>query len=376
MIEIDIKSDIANKDESIFMEWLGLSEAFSLDLVKRIFEENRAEKDFKFNIHCRGGSVSEGLAIYDYLRTSGKTLYTNIEGSCHSMAIIMLLAAPKENRTANPNSRSIIHQVRVGLCDYATADDLRAIADDVEKDQKAILDIYADRTGYDRAKLEAIMKEEKERTTAELLEWGFIGKINSYNTNIVITKTKTNQNMGNLKKELKEKINSFLGGVEKILNAVKVNFDFKGEGDTILFSTEKEDDTLAVGDNASPDGTFTLTEATSEYPADTVVVVKEGKIESITEPEGAENNAELEAENTDLRAENAELRENLTESVNLINELKSQIESSYVPKNRSNRVVVPSKKNNSNNPTAEDLKDEIRQRREAFTNKGVIRKES
>ena len=183
--------------------------------------------------------------------------------------------------------------------------------------------------------------------------------------------------MGNLKKELKDKINSFLGGVDKILNSVKVNFDFKGEGDTVLFSTEKEDDTLAVGDTASPDGTFTLTEATSEYPADTVVVVKDGKIESITEPESSENSAELEAENADLRAENAELRENLTQSVNLITELKSQIESSYVPKNRSNRAVVPSKKNNSNNQTAEELKDEIRQRREAFTNKGVIaRKEN
>jgi len=256
------------------------------------------------------------------------------------------------------------------VCDWATADDLRAIADDVEKDQKAILDIYADRTGYDRAKLETIMKEEKERTTSELLEWGFIDKINSYNTNKVITKT--NQNMGNLKKELKDKINSFLGGVDKILNAVKVNFDFKGEGDTILFSTEKEDDTLAVGDNASPDGTFILTEATSEYPADTVVVVKDGQIESITEPEGAENNAELEARNAELEAENAELRENLTQSVNLITELKSQIESSYTPKNRSNRVVVPSKKSNSNNQTSEEMKDEVRQRREAFRNKGVL----
>ena len=374
MIEIDIKSDIANKDESIWMEWLGLSEAFSLDLVKRIFEENKDEKDFKFNIHCRGGSVSEGLAIYDYLRTSGKNLYTNIEGSCHSMAIIMLLAAPKENRTANPNSRSIIHQVRAGVCDWATADDLRAIADDVEKDQKAILDIYADRTGYDWAKLEAIMKEEKERTASELLEWGFINKINSYNTNKL--QTKTNLDMGKLKTELKNKVDAFLSGVNKLL-VDKMNFDFKGEGDAVLFSTEKEDDTLAVGDTASPDGTFTLTEATSEYPADTVVVVKDGKIESITEPEGSENNAELEAENSELRAENAELRENLTESVNLINELKSQIESSYVPKNRSNRAVVPNKKNNSNNQTAEELKDEIRQRREAFTNKGVIaRKEN
>lgn len=375
MIEIDIKSEIANKEDSIWMEWWGYSEAFSLDLVKRVFEENKEEKDFKFNIHCRGGSVSEGLAIYDYLRTSGKTLYTNIEGSCHSMAIIMLLAAPKENRTANPNSRSIIHQVRAGVCDWATADDLRAIADDVEKDQKAILDIYADRTGYDREKLETIMKEEKERTTSELLEWGFIDKINSYNTNKVITKT--NSNMGKLKAELRNKVDSFLNGIEKVLNGVKVNFDFKGENDIILFSTEKEDDTLAVGDNASPDGTFTLTEATSEYPVDTVVVVKDGKIESITEPEGAENNAELEARNAELEAENAELRENLTQSVNLITELKSQIESSYVPKNRSNRVVVPSKKSNSNNPTSEELKDEIRQRREAFTNKGVIaRKEN
>ena len=137
---------------------------FSADAIHKVFDENPEETEFKFHINCDGGVVSEGLRIYDVFALRAKTLHCNIEGGCHSMAIILLLAAPKENRTANPNSRALIHEVRGGSWDFLKADELRTVADEIEREQNAILDIYADRTGYDRAELEILMKEEKMRT--------------------------------------------------------------------------------------------------------------------------------------------------------------------------------------------------------------------
>ena len=183
MVEIKVYKPIDKED--IFWCWMFDEEefTFSADTIHRIFEEYPDENEFKFNIDCDGGTVSEGLRIYDVLRTSGKTLFCNIEGGCHSMAIVLLLAAPAENRTANPNSRALIHEVRGGSWDALKADELRTLAEEIDREQNAILDIYADRTGHDRTELETLMKEEKQRTAQELLQYGFISKINTYSTN-------------------------------------------------------------------------------------------------------------------------------------------------------------------------------------------------
>ena len=190
MVEVNVYKVIDSED--VFFNWMfGEDISFSADTVHRVFDENPDEKEFRFNINCDGGSVSEGLRIYDVLRTSGKTLYCNIEGGCHSMAVVLLLAAPAENRTANPNARALVHEVRAFTFDDMTADQLRSLADEIDTEQNAILDIYAERTGYDRAQLEILMKEEKQRTAQELLNYGFISKINAYTTNQNIKLLKT-----------------------------------------------------------------------------------------------------------------------------------------------------------------------------------------
>ena len=120
MIKLEVNNDIANKNDDFMLFFEGESSVFSLDNVKKAIEDNPEEKDIKLNIPLQGvGKVSEGLAIYDYLRNSGLNIFCNIEGECHSMATILLLSAPKENRTANKNCSSLIHLVKRSLwiCD-------------------------------------------------------------------------------------------------------------------------------------------------------------------------------------------------------------------------------------------------------------------
>ena len=161
MVEINVYKPIDRDDP--FMSWWGFEdEVFSGDTIHKIFDANPNETEFKFNINCDGGSVHEGLRIYDILRTSeGKTYFTNIEGGCHSMAVCVLLAAPFENRTANPNARSLIHEVRTYLWDGLTADEAKVLGDQLAMEQDSILNIYAERTGKPKEELEVLMKEEK-----------------------------------------------------------------------------------------------------------------------------------------------------------------------------------------------------------------------
>lgn len=343
MVEIKVYSSIVDQRESVWMSMFGMDDmAFTAEKVKDIFSENENEKDFKFSIHCDGGSVAEGLAIYDIIRTSGKNIYTNIEGACHSMAIILLLSAPFENRTANPNCKALIHQVRAASYEYLTADEFRDFADYMDKEQDTILDIYEDRTGYERDALEELMKEEKERSSKDLLNYGFISKINTYSTN----KKTNNMSKKTMKPDsLQNRASKWL---KKTANKLAVkNYVFTDAEGNELFTTESEDDTLEEGMAASPDGTF-------ELPDGVIVTIEEGEITNIVVPNADEEELET------LRNEVADLRNDLNEARELVAELSENVRSTY---NVSPRTRVPGKPKNDNQKTSEERKQEIKNKR-------------
>lgn len=241
------------------------------------------------------------------------------------MAVCLLLAAPKENRTANPNCRALIHEVRACTCDNLTADEAQALADEIRTEQEAILDIYADRTGTDRQKLEELMKAERQLTAEQLKEYGFISKINVYTTNRKKhLRTKNFKEMAKTKNEVISAADNFMKKLKNLLSATVVNYDHKDADGNVLFSTEAEDDTLDVGMAASPDGEFELTDGR-------VVVITDGVIAEIREAEGGEgNNDELE----NLRARVAALEGALTEAENVITDLRNEVGSTYTARNR------------------------------------------
>lgn len=344
MIEIKLHQPIASADSAWMYGFGEDAGVFSLQFVQKLFAEHPDEQDFKFNIHCCGGEVEEGLAIYDALRTSGKNIYMNIEGACHSMAVTLLLAAPFENRTANPNCRALIHKVwTCSTC--GTADELEKTAELVRSLQNSILNIYADRTKAGREELEQIMNEEKERTADELLAWGFISKVNSYNTNIKKPKMKN----------LIEKIANFLGDIKKEAEEA-VNYVFYGEDGERLFETEREDDFLEVGMVARPDGDFDIGER--------IVVIREEVITEIREKTEEEATDEKEEELNALREEAATLREELNtlreqmeaknaeieEAKTLLYEAKKQITSNG---KIGNRIETPTKQDTETMTSAE-----------------------
>jgi ATP-dependent Clp protease protease subunit len=336
MVEINVFKPIDKEDPFMTYFFGGDDMVFSADAIHAVFDENPTETEFRFNINCDGGSVHEGLRIYDVIRTSGKTIYTNIEGGCHSMAVILLLAAPKENRSANRNARALIHEVHTSVWgDDLTADELRDIADEVDEEEQNILNIYAERTGTDYDTLEAFMEEEKMRDANFLKKYGFISTINNYNTNFFNSMNR--QKPKNKKQSLLKRTENFLGRIKNLLQAEPVNYDFTDDDGNVLFSTEIEDDTLEVGMAATPDGTF-------ELPDGRTVTIEDGAISEIIEASGSEEENLREQVNT--------LTNSLLEAQGLIGELQAQVRSNY---NVAPRVKQPQK-----NATVPANKDDVR----------------
>lgn len=314
MIEINLHEVIDESSNDWLYEWMGMNRPFSLEVLQEILAENNGNREaIRLNIHCDGGNVMEGLAIYDALRTSGRNIYTNVEGKCHSMAIVMLLAAPKGQRSAQPNSQFLIHEVSGGVQGNTTA--VERYAEEMRELQDRILDIYEDRTGYDRAELEEIMKEEKFRDAEFMLSHGFISSINQYNTN---QSTKMN---------LLESLRNLLNTAEKEQE--------QSNGAPVVDEQTKLAERLAETEKnlASANDALTAMKAENEGLKN-AVTEKDARIAEL-EGQLAEAGGRNEADQTAIADLNARIAEKDAE----IADLKTQVKSDYQPEERKN---VPS----------------------------------
>lgn len=369
MIFVDIKGEINNEVQKFWAQlWGEPREVFSVETIRAILKAHPNDPDLFLNIDCIGGDVEEGFKIYDELRNSGKNIHTNITGGCHSMAVVLLLAAPAENRSANRNCRALIHKVYAPVYDFINADDAEDVAAMLRMEQDAILDVYVDRTGNDRAMMEQVMAQEKTHNAQSLLELGFISKINSYNTNQLFNKmAKSTKPASNAFQAFMDKVTAFRN--KKV--GKPANFDYLDADGNVVLSTVGDEDNLAEGVEATlssgeTSGTVTLEDGR-------VVTVTDGIVTEIEDPESPE----------DLEARVSELEDLLEAATNLVQEQQEAINSletelnnfkgsNYQPKPR--RTQVPYGKNGKTEPTVEDLKAAARAAQEKVRNAKNLKK--
>ena len=111
-------------------------------------------KQCNVRINCVGGSIMEGLAIYDMMRASAMRVTTIVEGMAASMGGIIALAG--DERLIYPNASFMIHRA-AGWCG-GDADSIRAYANQVEQFEKRIKDILTERTGMTPQQVDDLMK--------------------------------------------------------------------------------------------------------------------------------------------------------------------------------------------------------------------------
>lgn len=83
-------------------------------ILQLLFLDRDSSKEIDFYINSPGGSIVDGLAIYDIIRTMKSKVNTICIGHCASMAAV-LLAAGTGKRKAYQNSRIMIHQPSGGI---------------------------------------------------------------------------------------------------------------------------------------------------------------------------------------------------------------------------------------------------------------------
>lgn len=356
MATLKIFNDIQTENEKNAARFWGDAEGVCFKDIDEFCESIKPDDNkVDIQIHCDGGSVTEGWAIYDRLRAlSGKEITCTVVGNAASMATVILMAAPKERRKAYRDAHFLVHNPYIcawGLDDTMTADQLQQKADDLRAEQDKILNLYVERCGCDRAEMQALMNENKYIDCDRAMEMGLIGstivpataKANKQNNNII--NHQNSKAMAEKKIEVKQSLLDKMLcklGLKSVDDAAASLLGMvlnTADGQTL--TVEREEGAPKVGDKASPDGDF-------EMPDGSKITVKDGVITEITPASGNGDNgddaqkgdasggdgdgdgndddkdkqiAELQAKVDELTKENESLKEQLAASKDKAKEL-------------------------------------------------------
>jgi ATP-dependent Clp protease protease subunit len=138
-------------------------------------EREDPEKDISIYIHCPGGIIAAGLAIYDTMQIIRCDISTICVGLAASMGTLLLCAGTKGKRYALPNSTIHLHQAVGGA--QGQAADIEIAAREIMRMQETIRNIIAEHTGQPIEKIAHDTDRDFYLNPKQAMEYGLIDEI-------------------------------------------------------------------------------------------------------------------------------------------------------------------------------------------------------
>ena len=171
----DIFSRLLN-DRIVFLGEEVNATTASLVVAQLLYLESQdPDKDIQFYINSPGGSVTDGMAIYDTMQYIKCDVSTICVGMAASMGAFLLSAGAKGKRLALPNAEIMIHQPSAGTQGQIT--DMAIHLKRLETIKKRMNRILADNTGKSVEQVTADCERDNFMTAEEAKEYGLIDRI-------------------------------------------------------------------------------------------------------------------------------------------------------------------------------------------------------
>lgn len=145
-------------------------------IAQLLYLESQApDKEISLYINSVGGSVSDGLAVYDTMQFIRSPVCTISIGISASIAAVLLTAGKKGRRFALPNSRILLHQPSGGISGVAS--DIEIHADEIIKMRERINKILAVYTGQQIKKIKSDTDRDFWMDAEQACEYGLIDEV-------------------------------------------------------------------------------------------------------------------------------------------------------------------------------------------------------
>jgi ATP-dependent Clp endopeptidase proteolytic subunit ClpP len=159
------------KDKKIYVyDSIGGEGIMALDVIKELSD---AEGDISVHINSGGGSVSQGIAIYNALKEYNGKVHVKVDGLAASIASVIAMAG--DTVTMAEGSLLMVHMPWTMIA--GNANDLRKEAEVLDQHMETLIDIYASNTPLSRKEIEGMLAEETWLTAAEAHELGMVTDI-------------------------------------------------------------------------------------------------------------------------------------------------------------------------------------------------------
>jgi ATP-dependent Clp protease protease subunit len=138
-------------------------------------EREDSDKDVSLYIHCPGGVVSAGLAIYDTMQLVRCDISTICVGLAASMGTVLLCAGTKGKRYTLPNATIHMHQPMGGA--QGQASDIAIAAKEIIRMQDKLRQIISTHTGQDYDKVAKDTDRDFYLSAEQAVEYGLVDEI-------------------------------------------------------------------------------------------------------------------------------------------------------------------------------------------------------
>lgn len=147
-------------------------------IIEQLLKLNtlKCKKDITFYINSPGGSVSDGMAIYDTMQMLKCDIKTICVGRCSSMAAILLSGGTKGKRFITPNSEVMIHEV--SSFNMGKIGELKINFEHSNTLNERVIKLLAHNTGKKEKQIRNdILLKDRWFTAKEALNYGLVDKI-------------------------------------------------------------------------------------------------------------------------------------------------------------------------------------------------------
>jgi ATP-dependent Clp protease protease subunit len=152
----------------------GMAQVVTAQLLFLASEDAKAE--ISMYVNSPGGSITDGLAIIDTMRSLPCPVATYIVGQAASMGSVIACCGAKGRRFALPHAENLMHQGRIGGFG-GQATDLEIFARQMQRIEDVCNRLYAEATGQALDKIAADCDRDLWLNAEEMLQYGLIDRI-------------------------------------------------------------------------------------------------------------------------------------------------------------------------------------------------------
>ena len=172
--QLYIYDDVSEYGTFNWLTWDYDESETSAEYFRKTLAEIPETDTIELHINSYGGSVKEGVAIYNQLKQKKcKEIVAYVDGFAYSIASIILQAA--DRRIMGLGTSLLIHNMWLSVS--GNAEELRKAADDLDVLMESNRQIYMEKVNIDEDQLIEMMNTETYLTPQQAVEMGFADEI-------------------------------------------------------------------------------------------------------------------------------------------------------------------------------------------------------